>query len=94
MYPYSPEPHCGIQASLAVSNDVIHLFVDAREARDYFFWLGSSTEKLKEQFPNLRKIIIQDDYLSQKHIDHLPMDLQPVAVEWTQGFYIDGRNGR
>nr|WP_315493756.1 hypothetical protein [uncultured Rhodoferax sp.] len=77
-----------------MSDDVIHLFVDAHEARDYFFGLGSSTDKLKKQFPNLRKIIIQDDCLSQKYIEHLPIDLQPVAVEWTQGFYIDGRNGR
>ncbi|MDR7308153.1 hypothetical protein [Rhodoferax saidenbachensis] len=94
MYPYSPEPHRGIQASLAVSDDVIHLFVDAREAREYFFWLGSPTQKLKGQFPNLRKIIIQDDYLSQKQLDQLPIDLKPIAVEWTQGFYIDGRHGR
>lgn len=94
MYPYSPEPHRGIQASLATADDVIHLFVEAREASDYFSWLGSSTEKLKSQFPNLRQIIIEDDYLSQKQIDHLPRDLDPLAVEWTHGFYMDGRHGR
>jgi len=94
MYPYSPEPHRGIQASLATADDVIHLFVEANEAKGYFFWPGSSTEKLKSQFRNLRKIIIEDDYLSQKQIDHLPKDLEPILVEWAHGFYIDGRHGR
>ncbi|MDO8768532.1 MAG: hypothetical protein Q7K57_07505 [Burkholderiaceae bacterium] len=94
MYPYSPEPHRGIQASLATADDVIHLFVDAREANDYFRWPGSSTEKLKEQFRNLRKIIIEDDYLSQKQIAQLPTDLGSIAVEWAQGLYLDGRHGR
>jgi hypothetical protein len=94
MYPYSPEPHRGIQASLATSDDVIHLFVEAREAREYFFWPGSSVEELKKQFENLRKIIIEDDYLSQKSIDQLPKDFEPIAVEWAQGYYLDGRNGK
>lgn len=94
MYPYSPEPHRGIQTSLAVAEDVIHLFVDAREADDYFYWPESSAKKLKEQFPNLKMVIIEDDYLSQKQIDQLPGYLEPVAIEWSYGLYIDGRHGR
>jgi len=94
MYPYTPDPHQGIQRSLAVAEDVVHLFVEAREADEFFFWSGPSAKKLQQLFPNLKKVIIQDDYLSQKQIDELPVYLAPVSVEWTYGLHIDGRHGR
>lgn len=94
MYPYTPEPHKGIAASLAVAADVIHLFIDAREADEFFFWTTAAAEKLKQLFPQLKKVVIEDDYLSQKQIDELPSFLAPVIVEWTYGLYLDGRHGR
>jgi hypothetical protein len=53
----------GIQSSLSVANEVQCLFVEAGEADDYFYWPISSAKKLKTQFPNLKKIFIEDDYL-------------------------------
>jgi hypothetical protein len=94
MYPYTSEPHKGIEASLAGAADVIHLFVESREADDFFFWTAASAEKLKQLFPQLKKVVIEDDYLSQKQIDELPALLAPVIVEWTYGLYLDGRHGR
>jgi hypothetical protein len=94
MYPYTPEPHKGIEASTTVAADVIHLFIEAREADDFFFWTKASSEKLKQLFPQLKKVVIEDDYLSQKQIDDLPGCLAPVVVEWTCALHIDGRHGR
>lgn len=60
----------------------------------YFDWSASAVKRLKEQFPNLKKVMIEDDYLPQKQMDELPGYLAPVVVEWVQRHYIDGRDGR
>lgn len=91
---FPDEPAQGIEASLKIRESVVSLYVSAREAEEYFFWPMSSAHKLKEQFPRLRKVTIQDDYLSQKQIDSLSQHLQPVVVEWTYGLFIDGRHGK
>ena len=94
MYPYSPEPHQGIEASLSVSDEVIHLFVKAQEAKHYFEAPDSSTKRLKRQFVNLRKIIIEDDYFSTAEADRISINLEPLEVEWACGFCIGGRHGK
>jgi hypothetical protein len=94
MYPYSANPHRGIQNSLAVAEDVIHLYVEAKEFYNLSSWPDAAAEKLKTAFPNLRKAIIEDDYLDIRMITELPGYLAPVVVEWAQGLYFDGRHGR
>ncbi|HEX5338434.1 MAG TPA: hypothetical protein VFW53_08355 [Gallionella sp.] len=87
----------GIEASLPDKADVTQLYVEAREADEFFYWSKSSDKavlKLKVLFPNLEKLIIEDDYLIQSQIDALSTQLPPIAIEWTYRMYIDGRHGR
>ncbi len=87
----------GIEASLPDKVSVTQLYIEAREADEFFYWSKSSDKaalKLKALFPNLEKLIIENDYLIQSQIDALPNQLFPIAIEWTYRMYIDGRNGR
>ena len=87
----------GIEASLADKTDVRHLYVEAKEANEFFYWSKSTDQavlKLKALFPKLERITIEDDYLIQSQIDALITQLPPIAVEWTYRMYIDGRHGR
>ena len=90
-------PFKGIEASLPDRISVVELYVEAREADEFFYWSASSeksTQKLKAQFPNLKKILIEDDYLVQSQIDALTKQLPPIEIEWKYRMYIDGRHGR
>ena len=87
----------GIEASLPGRISVVELYVEAREADEFFYWSASSeksTLKLKAQFPNLKKIIVEDDYLVQSQIDALTKQLPPIEIEWKYRMCIDGRHGR
>jgi hypothetical protein len=87
----------GIEASVPYKDSVAQLYIEAREADDFFYWSKSSENavlKLKALFPKLEKIIIEDDYLNQSQIDALSTQLHPIAIEWTYRMYIDGRHGR
>lgn len=89
--------HTGIEASLPNNASVTQLRIEAREADEFFYWSKSSEKaalKLKALFPNLEKVIIEDDYLNQSQIDALSIQLPPIAIEWTYRMYIDGRHGR
>jgi hypothetical protein len=61
--------------------NVIHLYPGGREAGNYFDWSASAATRLKKQFPNLKKVMIEGDYLPQKQVDELPVYLAPVIVE-------------
>jgi len=87
----------GIKASLPDMASVTQLYIEAREADEFFYWSKSSEKavlKLKDLFPNLEKVVIEDDYLNQSQIDALSTQLPPIAIEWTYRMYIDGRHGR
>lgn len=87
----------GIEASLPDKTNVTQLYIEAREANEFFYWSKSSDKaalKLKDLFPKLEKIIIEDDYLIQSQIDALSTQLPPIAIEWTYRMYIDGCHGR
>lgn len=74
----------GIKASLPNWQSVVELYVDAREADEYFYWSASSeksVQNLKDQFPNLMKIYIEDDYLVQTQIDALIAQFPPIEIE-------------
>ena len=89
--------HQGIKKSIPESVNVTVLFIDAKEADEYFLWVASSPKsvsKLREIFPNLRKLIIEDDSLVDSQIDAIQKCVSPVNLEWTYHMYIDGRHGR
>jgi len=91
------KPFKGIKASLPNRIGVVELYVEAREANEFFYWVASSeksTLKLKALFPNLKKIFVEDDYLIQSQIDALTEQLPPIEIEWKYCMYIDGRHGR
>lgn len=87
----------GIKASLPNKANVIELYIEAREADEFFYWSKSSDKavlKLKALFPKLEKVMIEDDYLIQSQIDALSNQLPPIAIEWKFCMYLDGRYGR
>jgi hypothetical protein len=89
--------YTGIAASLPDRENVIELHIQSREADDFFYWAFSSEKsalKLKAHFPNLKKVIIVEDYLIQSQIDALSIHLLPLEVKWEVCGYIDGRHGR
>lgn len=92
-YPYSPEPHRGIERSRPVAEAVIKLAIDAREAVDWFCESRAAL-RLKQLFPNAIEFIVQDDYVSDRQKISIEHELAPAKVTWEPGFCIDGRHGR
>jgi hypothetical protein len=89
--------HKGIETSLSEKANVTQLYIEAREADEFFYWAKSSDKaalKLKVLFPNLEKLTIEDDYLIQSQIDALATQLLPITIEWVCRMHIDGRHGR
>lgn len=87
----------GIAASLSDSTNVHELYIEAKEADSFFYWASSSEKsalKLKVHFPNLKKVMIEDDYLTQTQVDALEVQLLPLEIKWEMCGYVDGRHGR
>ncbi|WP_175425818.1 hypothetical protein [Trinickia violacea] len=92
-YPYSSNPHRGIEQSWPVPADVIKVAIEAREA-DRWFGERQATSRLKQLFPNAIEFLIQDDYLADRQKASIEDELAPAKVTWDPGFCIDGRHGR
>jgi hypothetical protein len=89
--------HKGIKKSIPDSENVTVLFIDAKEADDYFLWVATSPKsvsKLKEMFPNLRKLIIEDDFLVDSQIEAIQKYVAPLILEWRYYSCIVGRHGK
>lgn len=89
--------HKGINKSMPDNLNVTVLFIDAKEADEYFIWVAASPKsvlKLREMFPNLRKLMIEDDYLVDSQIDAIKKCVAPIVLEWKRFNYLDGRHGK